>query len=112
MGASAMVKDIGFPFGETMGLRYAGAGGLVPQGISAELIADKWNISRDELDAFGARASSGPLQATEEGRFDNEIVGVQAKTRDKETGELIASDEIRSATKASARAPPSRPWPT
>ncbi len=94
MGASAMVKDIGFPFGETMGLRYAGAGGLVPQGISAELIADKWNISRDELDAFGALSQQRALQATEEGRFDNEIVGVQAKPRDKETGELIASDQI------------------
>ena len=94
MGASAMVKDIGFPFGETMGLRYAGAGGLVPQGISAELIADKWNISRDELDAFGALSQQRALQATEEGRFENEIVGVQAKPRDKETGELIASDEI------------------
>ncbi len=94
MGASAMVKDIGFPFGETMGLRYAGAGGLVPQGISAELIADKWNISRDELDAFGALSQQRALTATEEGRFDNEIVGVQAKPRDKETGELIASDEI------------------
>ncbi len=94
MGASAMVKDIGFPFGETMGLRYAGAGGLVPQGISAELIADKWGISRGELDAFGALSQQRALQATEEGRFDNEIVGVSAKPRDKETGELIASDEI------------------
>jgi acetyl-CoA acyltransferase len=94
MGASAMVKDIGFPFGETMGLRYAGAGGLVPQGISAELIADKWNISREELDAFGAQSQQRALQATEEGRFDHEIVGVAAKPRDKETGELIASDEI------------------
>jgi acetyl-CoA acyltransferase len=94
MGASAMVKDIGFPFGETMGLRYAGAGGLVPQGISAELIADKWNISRDELDAFGALSQQRALQATEEGRFDREIVGVAAKPRDKETGELISSDEI------------------
>ena len=45
MGASAMVKDVGFPFGEVMGQRYAEVGGLVPQGISAELIADKWNLS-------------------------------------------------------------------
>jgi acetyl-CoA acyltransferase len=94
MGASAMVKDIGFPFGETMGLRYAGAGGLVPQGISAELIADKWGLSRDDLDAFGAQSQQRALRATEEGRFDNEIVGVRARPRDKETGELIASDEI------------------
>jgi len=33
MGASAMVKDVGFPFGEVMGQRYADVGGLVPQGI-------------------------------------------------------------------------------
>jgi acetyl-CoA acyltransferase len=94
MGASAMVKDIGFPFGETMGLRYAGAGGLVPQGISAELIADKWGISREELDAFGAQSQQRAEQAADEGRFDNEIIGVTAKPRDKETGELIASNEV------------------
>ncbi len=94
MGASAMVKDIGFPFGETVGLRYAGAGGLVPQGISAELIADKWDISRDDLDAFGALSQQRAERASDEGRFDNEIVGVTAKPRDKETGDLIASDEI------------------
>ena len=45
----------GFPFGPAVGARYAEQGGLVPQGISAELIADKWDISRDDMDAFGAR---------------------------------------------------------
>jgi acetyl-CoA acyltransferase len=94
MGASAMVKDVGFPFGDAMGLRYADKGGLVPQGISAELIADKWNLSRDDLDAFGAQSQQRAVKATEEGRFDNEIVPIKAKPRDKETGELIASDEI------------------
>ena len=84
MGASAMVKDVGFPFGEVMGMRYADVGGLVPQGISAELIAEKWNISREQ------RAE----QAANEGRFDNEIIPVQAKPRDKETGELIATDAL------------------
>ena len=97
MGASAMVKDVGFPFGDAMGLRYADKGGLVPQGISAELIADKWDLSRDELDAFGARSQQQALQATEQGRFDNEIVPIKAKPRDKETGELIASDEVVTA---------------
>ncbi len=94
MGASAMVKDVGFPFGPAVGLRYAEAGGLVPQGISAEMIADKWGLSRDDLDAFGAESQQRALKATEEGRFDNEIVGVRAMPRDKETGDLIASDEI------------------
>jgi acetyl-CoA acyltransferase len=97
MGASAMVKDVGFPFGDAMGLRYAERGGLVPQGISAELIADKWSLSRDDLDAFGARSQQRAMQATEEGRFDRELVPVRAKPRDKETGELIASDEMVTA---------------
>jgi acetyl-CoA acyltransferase len=97
MGASAMVKDVGFPFGDAMGLRYADRGGLVPQGISAELIADKWGLSREELDAFGARSQQLAQQATEEGRFEREIVPVKAKPRDKETGELIESDQMVTA---------------
>src|SRR6188508_2228926 len=51
MGSSAMTPNTGVPFGPQMGLRYADQGGLVPQGISAELIAEKWNLSRDDLDA-------------------------------------------------------------
>ncbi len=92
MGAS--VTPGSFPFGPGVIARYEGQGGLVPQGISAELIADKWNLSREELDAFGARSQQLALQATEEGRFDNEIIPVKAMPRDKETGELIATDEI------------------
>ena len=94
MGASAMVKDVGFPFGESMGLRYADVGGLVPQGISAEIIAEKWGLSREDLDAFGALSQQRAERAAAEGRFDNEIIPVQAKPRDKETGELIQTDEI------------------
>ncbi|MGZ4693690.1 MAG: thiolase family protein [Acidimicrobiales bacterium] len=94
MGASAMVKDVGFPFGDIMSQRYASVGGLVPQGISAEMIAEKWNISREELDAFGALSQQRAEQAANEGRFDNEIIPVQAKPRDKETGELIQTDAM------------------
>ena len=51
--------------------RYAAVGGLVPQGISAELIAEKWGISREDIDAFSveshqraaARHRRGPLRA-------------------------------------------------
>jgi acetyl-CoA acyltransferase len=94
MGASAMVQNIGFPFGPKVGERYAGQGGLVPQGISAEMIADKWGLSREELDEFGAQSQQRAVRARDEGRFDNEILPIKAKPRDKETGELIASDEI------------------
>src|SRR5688500_8481906 len=51
MGASITPGSI--PFGPSVNDRYRDVGGLVPQGISAELIADKWGLSRDDLDRFG-----------------------------------------------------------
>ena len=98
MGASVGdIKRTGFPFGDQVGLRYADRGGLVPQGISAEMIADQWDISREDLDAFGAESQRRAAQATAEGRFDNEIVKVQKKRRDKETGNVIVLDELHTA---------------
>jgi acetyl-CoA acyltransferase len=94
MGASAMTPNTGVPFGPKVLERYAPVGGLVPQGISAELIADKWALSREDLDAFGARSQQLARQATEEGRFEREIVPVRSKSRDKETGTIIDSDEL------------------
>jgi acetyl-CoA acyltransferase len=92
MGASITPGSI--PFGPKVMDRYKDVGGLVPQGISAELIADKWGLSRDDLDAFGAESQRRALQATEEGRFEREIVGVTEKRLDKETGNLVESDEL------------------
>jgi acetyl-CoA acyltransferase len=97
MGASAMVKDIGFPFGPQVGLRYAEAGGLVPQGISAEMIADKWGLSREDLDAFSLSSQQRAAVARDEGRFDREIIPVREIRRDKETGDVIESDETVTA---------------
>jgi acetyl-CoA acyltransferase len=94
MGASVMTPNTGAPFGPKVLERYAPVGGLVPQGISAELIADKWGLSREDLDAFGARSQQLALRATEEGRFEREIVSVRSKSRDKETGTIIDSDEL------------------
>src|SRR6476469_2814306 len=65
MGAS--VTPGSFPFGHQVLTRYTDPG-LVPQGISAEMIADKWGISREELDAFGAESQQRAEQATAEGR--------------------------------------------
>ena len=76
MGASMGDGKYGFPFGPAVGARYQPEGGLVPQGISAELIADKWGISRDDMDAFGVRSQAYARRATEEGRFQNEIIPV------------------------------------
>jgi acetyl-CoA acetyltransferase family protein len=76
MGSAMMDGKYGFPFGPAMGARYAAEGGIVPQGISAELIADKWDISREDMDAFGMRSQAYALRATLEGRFDREILPV------------------------------------
>lgn len=91
MGASIWVKDVGAPFGPRMTERYADAGGLVPQGVSAEIIAERWGLGRDELDAFGATSQQRAARATAEGRFEREIVPVAARPRDRETGEPITA---------------------
>jgi acetyl-CoA acyltransferase len=76
MGSSMADGKYGWPFGPAVGARYADQGGLVPQGISAELVADKWNLSRPELDEFGARSQQLAAVATEEGRFEREVITV------------------------------------
>jgi len=88
MGASFMDAKFGFPFGPTMADRYKAEGGLVPQGISAELIADKWDISRDDMDAFGVRSQQYAARATKEGRFEREILPVTDAD-----GKLMKTDE-------------------
>ena len=50
---------------------------IVPQGISAELIAEEWGLSREELDAYSYESHRRALAAIEEGRFENEIVPVE-----------------------------------
>lgn len=99
---SSIVRDLGFPFGPAMMARYAERGGLVSQGISAEMIADQWGISREDLDAFSARSQQYAARATAEGRFEREIVPVEVRDEEgKSTGELLTADEgIRPDTTA------------
>jgi acetyl-CoA acyltransferase len=87
MGAS-VANGPGMGFGPTMIERYKAAGGLVPQGISAELIADKWGISREDMDAFGAQSHQRAARATAEGRFQNEIIPVMGAD-----GQMVLADE-------------------
>jgi acetyl-CoA acyltransferase len=49
---------------------------LVPQGISAELLAEEWKLSREELDAYSYESHRRAVTATDEGRFENEIVAI------------------------------------
>ncbi len=94
MGASAAVPGVGIPFGPRVGRRYEPAGGLVPQGISAEMIAEQWKLSREDLDAFGAQSQQRAARATAEGRFEREILPVAAKVKDKETGRMIETGDL------------------
>ncbi len=94
MGATAMVDGVGFPFGPNMGLRLSERGGIVPQGISAEMVAERWGLGREDLDAFSLQSHERAARARDEGRFENEIVPVKAVPRDRDTGEIIDTDEI------------------
>ncbi len=100
MGASMVDGKFGFPFGPKVGARYADQGGLVPQGISAELIADKWGLTRDDLDNYGARSQAYARRATDEGRFEAEILPVLGAD-----GEMMTVDEgLRDTTPESLAA--------
>jgi acetyl-CoA acyltransferase len=88
MGASVADGKYGFPFGPEMTSRYPN---LVPQGISAELISEKWGITREDNDAFSVESHRRAARATEEGRFDREIMPTTVKTDDGE--EKMTRDE-------------------
>src|SRR5215472_198013 len=91
---SSVVRDLGFPFGPTMMGRYAERGGLVSQGISAEMIADQWNLSRDQLDAFSVTSQKNAAAAAAEGRFERELVPVAVKDDEGNvTDEVVQIDE-------------------
>ncbi|MEU6287738.1 thiolase family protein [Streptomyces sp. NPDC048232] len=68
------------PFGPGVAARYPD--GLVPQGISAELIAAKWSLSRERMDAFAVSSHRKAAAAWESRRFDAEIAPLDGVSRD------------------------------
>lgn len=74
------------PFGTGMAERYPE--GLVAQGVSAELIAAKWNLSRTQLDEFSAESHQKAARATKDGLFDHELAPIAGLTTD----EIIRPD--------------------
>jgi acetyl-CoA acetyltransferase family protein len=68
-----VAEEFGSPFTAELLERY----NLIPQGLSAEMIADKWEIPRSELDELGLRSQQLAQQATDEGRFEREIMPFQ-----------------------------------
>jgi acetyl-CoA acyltransferase len=76
---------------------------IVPQGISAEVIADEWRLSREELDAFSLESHRRAAAASDEGRFEDEIVPVDLTNP--HAGVVFAVDETpRRDTSAEALA--------
>jgi acetyl-CoA acyltransferase len=79
----AVQQEHGIAFSPELMERY----NLVPQGLSAELIAEKWEIPRSELDEIGLRSHQLAAKATEEGRFDREIVPMRVN------GDTLTTDQ-------------------
>jgi acetyl-CoA acetyltransferase family protein len=76
---------------------------IVPQGISAEVIADEWGFSRQELDAFSLESHRRATAAADEGRFEGEIVPIDLTNP--HTGVVFGVDETpRRDTSAEALA--------
>ncbi|WP_025158857.1 thiolase family protein [Leifsonia aquatica] len=70
--------------------------GLVGQGVSAELIAERWDISRAELDDFAAASHQRAAEAAASGAFEGELVAVPTP----DSGSVIADETIRPGTTA------------
>jgi acetyl-CoA acetyltransferase family protein len=50
---------------------------IVMQGTSAELLADEWHLTRDELDAYSLESHRRALAASDQGKFDREIIPIE-----------------------------------
>jgi len=96
MGASGAKGELGMPFGPKVFERYAETG-LPPQGIGADMIADEYGITREDLDAFSAQSQQRAARATAEGRFENEIVPVPVEI-DGEIEMFVHDEGIRPDT--------------
>ena len=78
MSRVAMGSDVG-SFNENLAERFD----MVPQGISAELVAERWGITRKDVDEFSYESHRKALHAMHEGRFKNEIVPVPVMEKGK-----------------------------
>ena len=93
---SSYIQGPGEPFGSQMLKRYDN--GLVHQGISADLVAQKWEISRNELDEFSLESHRRAASATAEGRFSSQIVPIPVKNEDGTTSVFEQDEGIRTDT--------------
>jgi acetyl-CoA acyltransferase len=94
MGSSS--QGPGMPFGSQMIQRYDNK--LVHQGISADLVAQKWEISREQLDEFSLESHQRAARAREEGRFNSQIVPITVKNEDGTSAIFDQDEGIRADT--------------
>jgi acetyl-CoA acetyltransferase family protein len=84
MGANvAHADEFGTPYPPELMARYD----LIPQGLSAELIAERWEVTRAEQDELGLRSHQRAARATDEGRFEREIIPMQVD------GQTVSTDQ-------------------
>ena len=99
---SAMQLGSGAPFGPRMTERYNN--GLIPQGLSAELIASRWGIPRAELDQLALDSHRRAEQATTQGRFEREILPIAVPGKHGSTEVMTVDEGIRPSTNLEALA--------
>ncbi|HEX3791780.1 MAG TPA: thiolase family protein [Pseudonocardiaceae bacterium] len=95
MGSQAAGQDF---FGHGVAERYPD--GLVPQGISAELIAQRWQLSREQLDAFAAESHHRAAGAWADGRFAGEVTPIKAPAGDGSLVQVSTDQSVRPTTSA------------
>jgi acetyl-CoA acetyltransferase family protein len=93
---SSIQGELFTPFGNLLITRYAGK--LVPQGISAELIAQKWKLSREDLDAFSLESHRRAAIATKEGCFKSQMLPIRVLNADSTSFTLDYDEGIHADT--------------
>jgi acetyl-CoA acetyltransferase family protein len=87
--AGSWVTPASRPFGPRIVERYVAAGGLVPPGVAAERVAERYRLDRHDLDGWAAESQRRAGEAVERGRFDAEIVPVAARCWDRERRQVL-----------------------
>ncbi|MCG8915351.1 thiolase family protein [Actinokineospora sp. PR83] len=100
IGSSGKVDGVGVDVhGPSIARRY---GGLVPQGVSAELIARRWGLSRARLDEFALASHHNAATAWREGRFAAEVAPLKVTHADGTVTQLDTDETIRPGTSLEA----------
>lgn len=90
------------PYGEGMTARYGG--GLVHQGISAEIVAQQWGVTREEADAYALASHQRAGAAIDGGAFEAETLSVKVAAADGSVTELTSDEGVRRDTSLEALA--------